>query len=153
MKRTDQEEFIIGCISIIANKISQFGNSILPDITFKQWLLLMMISKMELQEKNINSIAEFVGTTRQNVKKMLKLLENKGYVTIKKSNTDARAVTVELTEKAYQYFSKNDEPTARETNKLFSSFTASEIDIFIYALGKLLCCFETYENDIENNQL
>ncbi|MDE6903951.1 MAG: winged helix DNA-binding protein [Lachnospiraceae bacterium] len=152
MNRTENEEYIIGCVSLLSNKITQFGDSLLPDITFRQWFLLMMISKMEQQEKNINSIAEFVGTTRQNVKKLLTPLENKGYVLIKKSSSDARALNVELTEKTYQYFSENDEPTACETNKLFIAFSTEEINNLICALNKLLCAFEAYGKDSKNNE-
>lgn len=150
MNRTENEEYIIGHVSLIANKITQFGDSIFPDITFRQWFLLMMISKMEVQEKNINGIAEFVGTTRQNVKKMLVSLEKKGYVIIEKSSNDARALKVELTEKTYQYFLENDEPTIRETNKLFSTFSDEEIDSLACALGKVLCSFDTYGKDRKN---
>lgn len=147
MNRTEKEEFIIGSISLLSNKITLFGDTIFPDITFKQWFLLMMISKMECQDKNLNSIAEVVGTTRQNVKKLLVPLENKGYVTIGKSKNDARALNVELTEKTYQYFDENNEPTANEANKLFSPFSITEIDCFVYTLEKLLHCFETHDKD------
>ena len=147
MDRTEKEEFIIGSISLLSNKITLFGDAIFPDITFKQWFLLMMISKMERQDKNLNSIAEVVGTTRQNVKKMLVPLESKGYVTIGKSKNDARALNVELTEKTYQYFDENNEPTASEANKLFSSFSITEIDSLVYTLEKLLHCFETHDKD------
>lgn len=152
MSRTENEEYIIGSVSLISNKIMKFGDSIFPDITYRQWFLLMMISKMECQEKSINSIAEFVGTTRQNVKKMLVPLEKKGYVIIAKSSSDARALRVELTEKTYQYFSENDEPTIRETNKLFSTFSDEEIDSLACALGKLLCSFESYGKDRKNDE-
>ena len=152
MNRTENEEYIIGCVSLLSNKITQFGDSILPDITFKQWFLLIMISKMELREKSINSIAEVVGTTRQNVKKMLVSLENKGYVLIEKSDSDARALKVELTEKAYQYFIENDASAACETNKLFSAFSTEEIEGLACTLKKLLCSFEIYGKDRLNNE-
>ena len=147
MNRTENEEYIIGLVTLLSNKIMQYGDAILTDITFRQWFLLMMISKMEHQEKNINSIAEFVGTTRQNVKKMLNPLENKGYVIIGKSNFDARALNVELTGKTYKYFSENDEHTACETNKLFSAFSNEELDNLACNLKKLLFSFETYGKD------
>lgn len=152
MNRAENEEYIIGCVSLLANKITQFGDFILPDITFRQWFLLMMISKMECREKNMNGIAEFVGTTRQNVKKMLVPLEKKGYVMIEKSSNDARALRVELTEKTYQYFLEHDEPAIRETNKLFSMFSDEEIDGFACALGKLLCSFDAYGKERKNNE-
>lgn len=147
MDRTEKEEYIIGSISLLSNKITLLGDTIFPDITFKQWFLLMMISKIERKDKNLNSIAEVVGTTRQNVKKMLVPLQSKGYVTIEKSKNDARALNVEMTEKTYQYFDENNEPTASEANKLFSSFSIAEIDSFVYTLEKLLRCFETHEKD------
>lgn len=77
MNRIDKEEMIIGYITLLSNKLTQFGDNILPDITFKQWFLLIMISKMEIEEKSLNSIAEFVGTSRQNIKKMLIPLEKR----------------------------------------------------------------------------
>lgn len=145
MKRTEKEEYIIGSILLLSNKLSQVGDTLLPDITFKQWFLLMMISKMDAaQEKNIKEIAAFVGTTRQSVKKVLTPLEAKGYVFIEQSPQDARALKVKLTEKTYQYFSDHDASTAQEANQLFRPFTNNEIDDFTYSLQKLLDCITTY---------
>lgn len=140
MDRTENEEYIIGCICLLSNKIIKFGDQMLPDITFRQWFLLLMISKMS-DEKSINSIAEFTGTTRQNVKKLLTPLESKGYVMIKKSSSDARALQVELTEKTYRYFADNAEPAAAETDRLFSSFSDAQINSLTKNLGKLLGAF------------
>lgn len=144
MKKIEKEEYIIGCISLLSNKLTQVGDHILPDITFKQWFLLIMISKMEMEEKNVNSIAEFVGTSRQNIKKMLTSLEAKGYVVVSKSTLDARALKVDLTDKTYQYFIDNADNVAKETNKLFESFSMDEINRFVCCLDKLLGCLELY---------
>lgn len=146
MDRIDKEERIIGYITLLSNKLSQFGDSLLPDITFKQWFLLIMIAKMGKKEKNLNSIAEFVGTSRQNIKKMLIPLENKGYVQIIKSELDARALNVELTEKSYIYFNDNADNAARETNKLFESFSIDEIENLIADLEKLIYSLSQYGN-------
>lgn len=150
MNRTEKEEYVIGCISLLSNKLAKFGDTILPDITYKQWFLLLMIAKMEKKEKNINAIAEFVGTTRQNVKKMLVPLEKKGYIVAHKSTNDGRSVTIALTEKTYQYFSDNDVPTAQHTNDLFSTFSEQEIDSFILNLQKLTNCLTSKEQSPAN---
>lgn len=144
MNRIDKEETIIGYITFLSNKLTQFGDGILPDITFKQWFLLIMIAKMKIEEKSLNSIAEFVGTSRQNVKKMLIPLENKGYVTVLKSELDARALKVELTEKSYQYFKENADVTAQETKELFGPFSIDEIDGLIAGLEKLVYSLSQY---------
>lgn len=144
MNRIDKEETIIGYITLLSKKLTQFGDGILPDITFKQWFLLIMIAKMEIEEKSLNSIAEFVGTSRQNIKKMLIPLENKGYVTVLKSELDARALKVELTEKSYQYFKENADVTAQETNELFELFSIDEIDSLMAGLEKLVYSLSQY---------
>ncbi len=138
MDKVEKSEYIIGCISMLANKLTQFGDEIFPDITFKQWFLLLMISKMDIEEKNVQNIAECVGTSRQNIKKMLTVLETKNYVVISKSTADARSLKVELTEKAYQYFQENASIAEQETEKLFAEFSLDEIDILISGLDKLI---------------
>ena len=144
MDRIDKEEMIMGYITLLSNKLTQFGDGILPDITFKQWFLLIMISKMEIEEKSLNSIAEFVGTSRQNIKKMLIPLENKGYVRVLKSELDARALKVELTGKSYQYFKENADVTAQQTNELFELFSIDEIDGLMTGLEKLVSSLLQY---------
>ena len=88
-ERGQYEQFVNGAISILSNRFTRFADSLHSDITFKQWYLLMMISRMEDEPKNVRDIAEFTGTTRQNVKKMLDALEKKGYVTCTRSSDDA----------------------------------------------------------------
>ena len=53
---------------------------------------MMMISRME-DEPRTRDIAEFTGTTRQNVKKMLSSLEDKGYVRCSRSSADGARLT------------------------------------------------------------
>lgn len=150
MDRIEKEEFIIGIISLLANKLSQIGDGFLPDITFKQWFLLIIISKMEKDEKNINDIAELAGTTRQNVKKMLALLERKEYVVVSKSQKDSRALKVQLTEKSYLYFKNNRTLAAKEANNLFKIFANEEIDVFASKLQKLSQSLENYEREVKD---
>ena len=61
---------------------------------------------------------------------------------IGKSDSDARALKVELTEKAYRYFEENAETAAAETDRLFSSFSDGEIGSLSKNLSKLLGTFE-----------
>ena len=152
MDRTDKEEYIVGCILLLSNKLAQFGDCILPDITFKQWFLLLMVSKMQTEEKSIHGIAEFTGTSRQNVKKMLAALETKGYVTVCKSTLDARALKVELTEKTYQYFADHAVVAAEETDKLFADFSLEEIDSLAHKLEKLFNCLALYREKGEYDE-
>lgn len=144
MGRLENEEFLIGYVFLLSNKLNQIGDSILPDITFKQFMLLILISKMEDKEKSIHEIAKAFGTTRQNVKKMIVSLETKGYCIVEKSERDARALKVELTEKAYREMSDNHKATIYETDRLFASLSDDEINGIISSLIKFMDCLERY---------
>lgn len=114
-ERGQYEQFVIGAISILSNRFNRFADSLHSDITFKQWYLMMMISRMEDEPRNVRDIAEFTGTTRQNVKKMLSSLEDKGYVRCSRSSADGRALDVDLTRKAHTYLDQNGAEAERKT--------------------------------------
>lgn len=143
--RTGKENYILGAISLVSNELNGFCGSFLSDITFKQWFLLMMISKMEKGEKSVNLIADFTGTSRQNVKKMLVPLEKKGYVSVTDSEKDGRALSVELTDKTYKFFFDYDGRIAKATDLLFKSFSDAELDLFVSSFRKIIATLE--END------
>jgi DNA-binding MarR family transcriptional regulator len=145
MRRTDTEDFVIGAVSLLSNRFSRFADSLHKDITFKQWFLLMMISRMGDDPKNVRDIAEYTGTSRQNVKKMLASLEKKDYVTCSRSSEDGRALHVDLTDKAYRYFEENDDLAARKTNELFEPISNAELNTIVASLRKLMECLDAYE--------
>ena len=143
--RTGKENYILGAISLVSNELNGFCGSFLSDITFKQWFLLMMISKMEKGEKSVNLIADFTGTSRQNVKKMLVPLEKKGYVSVTDSEKDGRALSVELTDKTYKFFFDYDVRIAKATDLLFKSFSDAELDLFVSSFRKIIATLEENE--------
>lgn len=148
MQRSDREQFeqyVIGAISILSNRFSRFADSLHSDITFKQWYLMMMISRMDDEPKNVRDIAEYTGTTRQNVKKMLASLEEKGYVTCSRSASDGRALDIELTRKAYAYFAENGAASERKIDELFSGVSDAELTTIVASIQKLTDCLDALE--------
>ena len=149
MRRSDAEEFVIGAISLLSNRLAKFGDALHPDITAKQWFLLMMISRMDDEGKRVRDIADYTGTSRQNVKKMLSSLESKGYVTSERSEKDGRALTIELTEKAKSYIAANDEETMRRTGELFKPLSNADLNSLVFGLQKLSGCLDNFESEDE----
>jgi DNA-binding MarR family transcriptional regulator len=74
------QQFIFGCIFLLANKLQLLGDKVTGEITLKQWFMLNMIQKMDNKLPNYNEIARMIGTSRQNVSKMISVLEKKGMV-------------------------------------------------------------------------
>ncbi|MEI3376488.1 MAG: MarR family transcriptional regulator [Coriobacteriales bacterium] len=150
MQRSDREQFeqyVIGAISILSNRFSRFADSLHSDITFKQWYLMMMISRMDDEPKNVRDIAEYTGTTRQNVKKMLASLEEKGYVTCSRSRADGRALDIELTRKAHAYFAENGAAAERKIDELFASVSDAELKTIVASIQKLTDCLDALEDE------
>lgn len=138
MNRTYLEEYIFGSIILLANKLQIWGDAVIDDLTMKQWFLLILISKMGIQNPTIKEIADFTGTSRQNVKKLLEHLEKKEYVQITKSGKDARALNVTLSKKTFEYFSANEKKGADAIRGLFSEISDDEVSVTSCTLEKLL---------------
>ena len=141
MNRLNHEAYVFGMFLLLANKLQIWGDSILEDITLKQWFLLMLISKMA-QKPTIKQIADFSGTSRQNTKKMLEQLAKKNYVRISKSKTDDRALNVVLTKKTYSYFADNEKKTNDSLRTLFTKIHDDELVITEKTLEKILAVFK-----------
>ncbi len=149
MNRVEKEQFIFGSILLLANKLQIFGDKLFTDFTLKQWFLIIMMSKMENKEPTVREISDFTGTTRQNVKKMLLPLENKGFVAVEKSATDGRALKVSLTDKSYQYFNDHKNDSEIIVDRIFTAIGEEDLDTVIRVFNAL---FATISN-IENNEV
>ena len=149
MDRTFQEEYVFGSVLLLANKFQIWGDNLLEDITFKQWFLLIIISKMGCKNLKIKEIAEFSGTSRQNTKKIIEQLEKKGYLTIAKCKTDERALNVKLSKKTQVFFTENKKKAAKSINELFSVISDKELSVTYKVLEKLLGLFEISQLNFE----
>lgn len=137
MNILEQEQYIFGSILLLSNKLQFVGDSLLEELTLKQWHLLMMISKMNVTKPTLNEVAHFTGTTRQNVRKMLSPLESKGFLRIEKSSTDNRAITIELTHRTFDYFIKYEQYAVDVTNTLFKDIHIQDLSATIRVLNQL----------------
>ena len=63
-----------------------------------------MIHVMDRDQPSVTEVADFMGGTRQNVRKMLEVLEGKSFVTLSANSLDRRTLSVALTPKTEQLF-------------------------------------------------
>ncbi|MCQ1528820.1 MarR family winged helix-turn-helix transcriptional regulator [Lutispora saccharofermentans] len=118
------KEYLFGSIFLLANKLQTLGDAFLEQMTLKQWLLLIMIFNMENKQPSVTEIAEFIGSTRQNVRKMLGVLSAKGYVTLCVNKQDKRNLSVALTEKTFLFFTQFEAKGAAFLEQLFDGINA-----------------------------
>lgn len=108
MDEMEQKAFIFGGVLLLANKLQILGDKLDPKITLKRWLLLAMIVRSKTSTPTISEIASYVGSSRQNVKKMASILEKQGFVNLKKDEKDARILRVEITDKCMEHLKSRD---------------------------------------------
>jgi DNA-binding MarR family transcriptional regulator len=70
----------------------------------------------------ISELANFIGYSRQNAKRIAASLQESGYVIISKDESDARALRIELTPKCKEYFERRNKQEIDFLEKLFAGF-------------------------------
>jgi len=128
------KQFIFGSIFLLANKLQLLGDKVTQELTLKQWLLLNMLMHHTKDKPNFNDIAKIMGVTRQNVIKMINLLEHKGFVELHESTVDHRSTEVTLTKETFDYFNKKQDVGNLFLNDLFHLFSEEDLS----SLKKLL---------------
>lgn len=122
---------------IALNKIQVEADSYLENITLRQLMLLIAIAHLEPQEATIVAIAGVLGTSKQNVNRLVGSMVDAGYLSSKSSQTDRRSVNIRITEKGLSVMQKNTINSNRYFLNLFKNFTKEEIAVFRKTLEKL----------------
>ena len=74
-------------------------------------------------------MADFVGTSRQNVKKMLVILEKKGYVVLRTLPDNQKSVRALLTEKCEAHLDEFDKSGDELLEKVFTDISPAQIEL------------------------
>lgn len=103
MAEQDKRAYIFGALFILANRLQYLGDQFDDEITLKQWGLLAVLSTFEGNSASIGQVANFMGTSGQNVKKMALILERKGFLTLQVDEKDSRSIRLIVTQKAMEH--------------------------------------------------
>lgn len=96
------------------------------EMSCKQWLLMAVCNAFD-EPPDLSALAEAMGCSRQNVKKLALNLEKDGYVTLEKSQKDGRSLLVKKTEKGLAFSKNNTELGEKVHDAFFQEFTEEEI--------------------------
>lgn len=145
MNELEQKAYIFGTIFTLSNRLQTLGDEFDKNITTKQWLFILAISRFK-EPPTISEVANFIGYSRQNAKRIAADLHEAGYVILRKDKNDARALRVKLTSECIQYFKKRDKREIEFLEQIFTGFDAE-------LTGSVYKGFVKLENNIkEMNQ-
>jgi DNA-binding MarR family transcriptional regulator len=130
----------------LANKLQVKGDQYLKHLSSRQLMTMIAIGHLPPDEASLNNIARKLGTTKQNVKQVITLIEKNGYVTSVPSQRDRRAVNVVITETGKQVLIEDYMLGLRFFDDLFHGFSLEELEV-LWSLLKKLYVFDGEQQD------
>lgn len=124
------EAHIYGGIFALSNKLQLIGDKLDSNISTKQWFLIAIIVSFQDEAPTISMTAERMGTSRQNIKKMANILEQRGFLVIVRDKEDGRIQRLELTEYCIDYFDQRREREEKYMESLFADFDKEMLFVF-----------------------
>lgn len=141
----NQTKAIFNSLFIAGNKLQTLFDNHIPEISLKQFMLLSLIRHSK-EPFTFTQLGGLLGCSRQNIKKLASVLEKKGFVTIKQSPSDMRALCICPCPKLENYFENVFSNYQKELSFLFSVYTEEEIQTFFTLFMKLYTGIECLEN-------
>lgn len=129
-EEVDSTFFLIGLLSAFDNRYQAKADTFFEDISWKQFFAVISLNLCK-EVPTINEMAEIMGSSHQNVKKILSKLESRGYVEIKRDEKDRRKQRVYLTEKMQHFNEAHEEGGKKIVNTIFEGIDEEDIQTTI----------------------
>ena len=138
---------IFSTLFIAGNKLQTLFDNHIPHVSLKQFMLLSIVRQAK-EPLTLTQLGRMLGCSRQNIKKLADALERKGFIALRQSPLDTRAMCICATEKASEYFQKDFAKYQQELKYLFEVNTEEEIETLFHLLSRLYTGIEHLEKRI-----
>lgn len=137
---------IFSSIFVLQNRMQTVGEKLQTEISMKQWLLLAMTECCP-EPRTLTNVGNLMGCSRQNIKKLAAVLEEKGFVRLLPGANNS--VCVELTDEANVYMKRMETRHRQTMQLLFSDFDEEEIEQLFHLYSKLYAGVDRVEEYAE----
>ena len=145
-----RKRLLFSAVFINENKLQTIFDRYNSEVTSKQWLLMVVTSSFEAPP-TLTEVGELMGCSRQNVKKIAVLLENKGYIRLEKKKQDARSLYIILTEKYKEFAINMDQSTDDVLKTMFREFDEKQLTEFFESTNKMARGIEALDKYFSEN--
>lgn len=139
--------YLFGMLAAFANRMQTVGDSVFEEITWKQWFALLGASILQ-PSPSISQVADFVGTSHQNMKRLLLRLQSTGLVSLEKDEADLRRTLVKLTSKVEKFEEKYRHSNSLFMDNLFDGISVENLATARLVLDQLYQNLRTIEQNI-----
>lgn len=128
---------IYSTIFSITNKMQVYETKYFDKLSSRQIMAIIAIYHLPEGKATLNNIAKKLGTTKQSVKQIITILENKGYVIMMPSKSDKRAVNVSVTEAGRKATIEGGKKSVYFFAEISKTLTKEEMEILWMLLKKM----------------
>lgn len=121
------ELMVYGTLFSLTNRIQTIGDEVIPDISMKQHFILMVVGLFNDKTPSLKDVANIVGCSYQNVKKLATALETKGYLKIERDTIDKRKYNLIKTDKVQTVSSDMDSEIKQFIAVLYKGVTQKQL--------------------------
>lgn len=133
----DPRRAVFAGVLLLANRMQATYDAVLQEVTLKQWLALAVVANLPQPVASTAVVARALGTSHQNVRKLLAALADKGLLDLAASPADARARQVSLTPAALALFQRQEARGERRLDDLFAGIPAADVDTCLQVLESM----------------
>lgn len=127
---------LFGSLFLLANYLQLVGDRLDEAITTKQWLLLAVLLKQPNAKTTLSELASQLGSSRQNVKKMASILEEKGFLSLNQSEKDRRVVEVHPTQACLDHLKGREHAEQQFLTAFYQGFSDEDLKFMIQLLDR-----------------
>lgn len=146
----DNMQQIYSLLFIILSKLQADFDSKLEGLTSRQLMLMIAIAHLNPNEASINNISKILGTSKQNVNRLVTTMINYGFLKSNPSTSDKRSVNIGITETGMDLIQKNNLKANQYLQDIFHDFNCDEIKILRKMLERLADYDGTHDKHFEN---
>lgn len=147
----NQRKAIFSTLFIAGNRLQTLFDSHIPQVTLKQFMLLSVVRQPQ-EPLTLTQAGNLLGCSRQNIRKLADVLMRKGFVTLRQSPQDARALCIRPTQKASDFFANDFPAYQQELKYLFDVYTDREVEALFTLLSRLYAGIDHLEKRISHEK-
>ncbi|MGE4584325.1 MAG: MarR family winged helix-turn-helix transcriptional regulator [Sphaerochaeta sp.] len=127
---------LFGTLFILANRLQVLGDLLDSSVSTKQWLLLAVLLKCPKQQSTLSNLASQMGTSRQNVKKMAQILEQRGFLKLQRPASDKRSVVLSPTQACLDHLTARFPLEQQFIEQFFQGFAYEQLEELHRGFGR-----------------
>ena len=133
LKDMDNAHFLIGLLNAMMNNFQTVGDTFFEEMSWKQCFVMICIGLFD-EPPTLKELSELMGSSLQNVKKMVEKLEKNGYISVQTDEQDRRKQRLQLTQKTADFNKHYSQPSEEFMQYLFGGIDRNELEVTVKTL-------------------